>query len=53
MKITSAYANKLLKSLTDENPTGRPRKRHPALTLPLSARNRSSRNMTTPPFLRR
>ena len=50
MKMTSAYANKLLKSLADENLTGQTRKRHPALTLLPSARNQSSRSMTTPPF---
>ncbi|MFR4781914.1 MAG: hypothetical protein ACLUAR_02805 [Pilosibacter sp.] len=53
MKITSAYANKLLKGLTDEKSYWEAQEAASALTLPLSARNRSSRNMTTPPFLRR
>ena len=51
MKITSAYANKLLKSLTDRNPLGS-QEPHPALMLPPSVRNRLSRSMTTPMFLR-
>ncbi len=52
MKMTSAYANKLLKNLADEKSYWKPRKLHPALTLPPLVRNRLSRIMTTPLFLR-